>query len=98
MKNLNYILVLGFLLTSCAQQHALISEKWSDIDLDGVHDLKDACPNEAGSPFNMGCPEDSKLSAEFNRSLSTDSDLDGVPDDKDECPYRYGSPFNMGCP
>lgn len=98
MKNLNYILFIGLLLTSCAQQQGLTSKKWSDTDLDGVHDLKDGCPNDAGSPFNMGCPDDSKLSAEFNRRLSTDSDLDGVPDDKDDCPNQYGSPFNLGCP
>lgn len=72
--------------------------KWMDTDLDGVHDLKDACPMEAGSPFNLGCPEKTKLSLNFDRESSNDSDLDGVPDDRDECPNVYGSPFNLGCP
>lgn len=71
-----------------------------DSDLDGVHDLRDACPKEAGSLFNLGCPEDSAkvILAQIDQAKSTDSDLDGVLDDKDECPLVYGSPFNMGCP
>lgn len=71
-----------------------------DSDLDGVHDLRDACPNQSGSFFNLGCPDDNGLLSLSNidQVKSTDTDLDGVMDDKDECPLVYGSPFNQGCP
>jgi len=83
-------------LVSCSTQN-----NWGnlqDSDLDGVHDRKDACPQEPGSVFNLGCPEETSLSLDYNKKMSTDSDLDGVPDEKDECPETYGSPFNIGCP
>lgn len=89
---------LGILTVSCSVRQQTAERRWADTDLDGVHDLKDNCPDQPGSPFNLGCPDDSVLSADFNRLLSTDSDLDGVPDSKDDCPYEYGSPFNLGCP
>lgn len=98
LKKIFYILILLFFGVSCTHQQTLFSDKWTDTDLDGIPDYKDACPLEAGSPFNLGCPSDKNLSANYNRELSTDSDLDGIPDEKDECPYEYGSPFNMGCP
>lgn len=71
----------------------------TDSDLDGVYDVRDNCPYESGSVFNMGCPDgEPKLSLNYNKEKSTDSDLDGVPDGKDDCPFTYGSPFNQGCP
>lgn len=76
----------------------MVNNEFTDSDLDGVPDYRDACPNEAGSPFNMGCPKSSTSIEETVSKLSTDTDLDGVPDDKDECPKQYGSPFNQGCP
>lgn len=80
-------------------QHKTIAfDPYLDSDLDGVPDYKDACPNQYGSPFNLGCHEKSDIPMKFNRQLSTDADLDGVPDEEDECPFEYGSPFNMGCP
>lgn len=98
MKKIVFIIVfLPLLLVSCNQQKVL-QYQFVDTDLDGVPDHRDACPNEPGSPFNLGCPQKTVLSDNYNKLLSTDSDLDGVPDDKDECPYEYGSPFNMGCP
>lgn len=98
MKKLISISLLLLLLNSCNQQKIFLKNEWTDIDLDGVHDSKDSCPLEYGSPYNLGCPYQSSLSAGFDRKLSTDSDLDGVADKKDECPYQSGSPFNLGCP
>lgn len=98
LKNAVHLVLFSLLLASCAQQKTMLSDNWIDSDLDGIHDAKDACPLEYGSPFNLGCPDNSQLSSSFNKQLSTDSDLDGIPDEKDECPYVYGSPFNMGCP
>lgn len=97
MKNL-FIILLLILFTACSRQLSL-NHNLIDSDLDGMHDYRDACPDEPGSIFNMGCPNDEpKLSLAFNKDKSTDSDLDGIPDGKDECPFAYGSPFNQGCP
>jgi hypothetical protein len=98
MRLILLILFGFFTLYSCSQKKILNTNKTIDSDLDGVWDYKDACPNEPGSPFNMGCPKTTELSGNINKELSTDTDLDGVPDDKDECPNEYGSPFNQGCP
>lgn len=89
---------LAVFFISCAQQKTIAFDPYFDSDLDGVPDYKDACPDQYGSPFNLGCPDEIDIPESFNRQLSTDADLDGVPDDEDECPYEYGSPFNMGCP
>lgn len=87
------------MLVACTQQKLVTHPNFIDSDLDGVHDYRDNCPNEPGSIFNMGCPNNEpKLSLTFNKEKSTDSDLDGIPDDKDDCPFLYGSPFNQGCP
>lgn len=95
----SFIILSLIFVVSCTQQKLLTKYDFTDSDLDGVHDDRDACPHEPGSFFNMGCPDDeSRLSLAFNKEKSTDSDLDGVPDDKDECPEVYGSPFNQGCP
>ncbi|MBA5630207.1 thrombospondin type 3 repeat-containing protein [Moheibacter lacus] len=85
---------------SCSKQQATLAKNDVDTDLDGVHDRRDACPNESGSVFNLGCPLETNqlLSAYYDQMKSTDADLDGVADDKDECPDVYGSPFNLGCP
>jgi len=93
-------LIFLFCQISCTQQQAILADKAADLDLDGVHDRRDACPNEPGSIFNLGCPLENNqlLSAYYDKLKSTDSDLDGVPDDKDECVNLYGSPFNLGCP
>lgn len=101
MKYLLQLSIFIIILSSCAQQNYKVvsQQSYVDSDLDGVHDQRDACPFEAGSIFNLGCPKSSNhLSSQFNKEDSTDSDLDSVPDDKDECPEVYGSPFNMGCP
>ncbi len=101
MIKIRYIsLLFLFFQISCSKQQAILADKSVDTDLDGVHDRRDACPNEPGSIFNLGCPleTNTQLSAYYDQLKSTDSDLDGVPDEKDECPDIYGSPFNLGCP
>lgn len=55
-----------------------------DTDGDGVIDLKDKCPNEAGKRDD-GCPWG-------------DSDGDGITDDKDKCPNEKGIEKYQGCP
>ena len=102
MKSLFISFLILFLIVSCTSQKQLanqaMNESHIDSDLDGVPDFKDACPNEPGSPYNLGCPQKTTFSSSFDAALSTDSDLDGVPDEDDECPNEYGSPFNQGCP
>jgi hypothetical protein len=95
MRNIIYFILLVF-AASCASTGRDLN--FRDSDLDGVHDKKDACPDEPGSVFNLGCPDENKLTTALNKSLSTDDDLDGVRNDKDECPEIHGSPFNQGCP
>lgn len=101
-KSIFIAILFIFSVSSCTLQRQLaieaMNESHIDSDLDGVPDYKDACPNQSGSPYNLGCPQETKFSSNFDAENSTDSDLDGVPDDEDECPYKYGSPFNQGCP
>ena len=54
-----------------------------DTDGDGIEDVDDECPEEAGPEFLNGCP---------------DSDGDGIADSKDDCPDQMGKPENNGCP
>ena len=56
-----------------------------DSDGDGITDLKDSCPNEAGPRGNRGCPW-------------PDSDGDSVLDKDDNCPNEPGSAATNGCP
>ena len=55
----------------------------TDADGDGVPDLDDKCPEVAGSPQFLGCP---------------DGDGDGIPDAEDACPMQAGTPDAQGCP
>jgi OmpA-OmpF porin, OOP family len=54
-----------------------------DSDGDGIPDLEDDCPLEAGLPAFNGCP---------------DSDGDGIADKDDACPNEPGPASTMGCP
>ncbi len=54
-----------------------------DRDRDGIADLDDRCPNEAGKPHLQGCP---------------DGDFDGVADEDDQCPTVTGIAALNGCP
>ncbi|MEM9886633.1 MAG: OmpA family protein [Bacteroidota bacterium] len=55
----------------------------ADRDGDGVSDLMDACPDEAGLAALKGCP---------------DRDSDGVADADDTCPDVAGEKAFAGCP
>lgn len=57
--------------------------KKHDMDGDGISDKKDLCPEVAGLPEFMGCP---------------DTDGDGIPDKDDECPRAAGTMELNGCP
>jgi outer membrane protein OmpA-like peptidoglycan-associated protein len=54
-----------------------------DKDKDGVPDNVDACPLQAGTALNNGCP---------------DTDADGIPDNIDKCPTVAGLAKYNGCP
>lgn len=54
-----------------------------DRDGDGVIDINDVCPDEAGLAALNGCP---------------DRDMDGVADKDDKCPDVLGLAALMGCP
>ncbi|MDH5670673.1 MAG: OmpA family protein [Myxococcales bacterium] len=54
-----------------------------DNDSDGVLNIDDRCPDEAGAAELDGCP---------------DRDVDGIPDVDDECPDEPGVPKSNGCP
>ena len=61
-----------------------------DTDGDGLVDLKDRCPTEAGPASNGGCP--------LPDNTPLDRDGDGVPDVNDRCPDAGGPSSNSGCP
>jgi outer membrane protein OmpA-like peptidoglycan-associated protein len=57
--------------------------KPADRDGDGIPDVDDACPDEAGPAATKGCP---------------DRDGDGIPDKDDACPDQAGPAATKGCP
>lgn len=97
MKFVFTILTLIFFF-SCNHQKVVTKVNDFDADLDGIHDVRDECPLQAGSIFNLGCPSPQVGLLEFDSLKSTDIDLDGIQNEKDNCPLLYGSPFNIGCP
>lgn len=70
----------------------------SDVDGDGVPDIRDACPRTAGPASNNGCPLPAGGDGGSSGASTTPSDRDGdgVPDDADACPDTAGT--NNGCP
>jgi outer membrane protein OmpA-like peptidoglycan-associated protein len=54
-----------------------------DTDNDGIPDINDDCPLEAGLAQFRGCP---------------DTDGDGLADKTDGCPLEFGPKDNNGCP
>lgn len=64
------------------------AEKPSDRDGDGIIDVNDRCPDEAGLEMNDGCPEVEE----------SDRDGDGIIDSEDRCPDVKGVASNEGCP
>ena len=81
-----------------------------DIDLDGIADRKDGCPEQKGSVENMGCPDrDSDGIVDKNDSCPDqyglanldgcpDQDADGITDAVDKCPKTFGIAIAEGCP
>ena len=84
-----------------------------DKDQDGILDINDRCPMEAGPEKFKGCPDmdgdgipniddkciDVKGPVEFNGCPpAADRDKDGVPDSTDRCPDDKGLPALKGCP
>jgi OOP family OmpA-OmpF porin len=64
----------------------------ADADADGVHNIFDRCPTEAGAT-ESGCPV---VSAGAEDSSALDRDGDGVADAVDACPALKGTA--EGCP
>jgi len=62
------------------------NKKLLDTDGDGIADINDDCPRDAGSIARNGCPE------------PLDTDNDGVPDSEDNCPELAGLSTLGGCP
>jgi outer membrane protein OmpA-like peptidoglycan-associated protein len=83
----------------------------NDRDGDGVMDLFDRCPDDAGLKYLQGCPDkdadgvadiDDKCAdvAGFTRYQGCpipDTDGDGVDDEQDKCPSVAGSTRYQGC-
>lgn len=67
---------------------AAAQETPPDVDGDSILDLYDACPLEAGTVENFGCPDG---------VLPPDQDGDGVVDLLDSCPTEAGDPSLGGC-
>ncbi len=81
-----------------------------DADGDGVTDLEDECPTEAGPANTNGCPDtdgdgvadkDDECPNEAgvaNLNGCPDGDSDGVADKDDDCPTEPGTAATNGCP
>lgn len=83
-NNLQYGIGYHFMLGKKEAQEDVPDdlEVMADADGDGVPDVKDKCPDLAGTVDMLGCP---------------DSDGDGVSDLTDECPDEAGLKELMGC-
>ncbi|NCU05953.1 MAG: OmpA family protein [Chitinophagaceae bacterium] len=83
-----------------------------DRDGDGVLDVDDVCPDEAGVAALRGCPDkdrdgiadkDDKCPdvaglARYNGCPIPDTDKDGINDEEDKCPNVAGVARYSGCP
>lgn len=109
----NFQLGLGFVsMLHKAEKKAdpIPTNAVTDRDKDGIADVSDDCPDEAGPSNTMGCPDrDGDGTADKNDECPDDSgpmDLNGCPDydndgvaDKDDyCPTDPGPVENDGCP
>lgn len=61
-----------------------------DRDNDGIPDILDACPDQAGGTCYSGCPN--------TKGVGYDTDRDGVPDCVDRCLNAYNVGTVDGCP
>ncbi len=83
-----------------------------DRDGDGVLDVNDACPDQAGPASLSGCPDrdgdniadkddncpDVAGIAKYKGCPVPDRDNDGINDDEDKCPDVTGVARYLGCP
>nr|WP_214460632.1 OmpA family protein [Flavihumibacter fluvii] len=85
-----------------------------DADNDGIADINDKCPNQAGIAKYQGCPvpdtdgdgindENDKCptlvgTAKYAGCPIPDTDGDGINDENDRCPKVAGIEGNLGCP
>ena len=83
-----------------------------DRDGDGVLDVNDACPDQAGPASLSGCPDrdgdniadkddncpDVAGIAKYKGCPVPDRDNDGINDDEDKCPDVSGVARYLGCP
>ncbi|MCK9617030.1 MAG: OmpA family protein [Lentimicrobiaceae bacterium] len=82
----------------------------SDLDGDGIADIKDLCPTVAGVEALQGCPDrdgdgiaDKDDKCPDVKGLATlqgcpDRDGDGIADNDDQCPDEKGLATLKGCP
>lgn len=89
-----------------------LEKKVTDKDKDGIEDLKDNCPDEAGTAATNGCPDkdadgipdktdkcpDQTGLARYNGCPVPDTDKDGIDDEADKCPAEFGVVRYNGCP
>jgi len=84
MKLLILFFSLAVVSVSCRSDDSdPVVQVSSDTDGDGIPDMNDTCPNEAGTAALGGCP---------------DADGDGVADMNDACPNDAGPAEQNGCP
>lgn len=104
-KSIQYILIIILLLgTSCKSMKV----DCPDNDGDGVPNIVDKCPDEAGTIDGYGCPDsdgdgimdvdDPCPNTPGFMGGCPDSDGDGISDRMDECPTQPGTSENRGCP
>lgn len=107
---------VGFYLNKTKSVTAAAADKSSkskkDRDKDGVADVNDQCPGQAGSAATKGCPdadgdgiadrEDSCPGAagviRYKGCPVPDADKDGINDEDDQCPQVVGVGKYNGCP
>ncbi|MCB0640846.1 MAG: thrombospondin type 3 repeat-containing protein, partial [Phaeodactylibacter sp.] len=104
-KNLQY--GAGFWFRLGAKKY---EESAKDTDGDGISDLQDECPTEAGLPSLLGCPDrdGDGVADKIDECPDTpgpaaalgcpDTDSDGIADNLDQCPDEAGTADNNGCP
>lgn len=81
----NVLKITCFLLLFSYSSCKVYKNNCPDTDGDGIPDIVDECPEEAGPKITYGCP-------------LMDADGDGVKDSLDRCPDEAGLAENDGCP
>ncbi len=109
-ENLRYTAGLSFFFGGGDGIEKPVSEIEIDTDKDGINDLADDCPEQAGTAQFNGCPDsDGDDVQDANDECPNDrgpvklkgcpdTDQDGVADKDDDCPEQQGVAANNGCP